>query len=113
MDVSTDNLYWASRLLDALSDMAYTASIREIERYHNACLVAGRRILLEYDEKMAALCPDPANAPADASPALEKLALEANAKICQMAEKETAKALGVILQKASELMRNGFKLSDN
>ena len=45
--------------------------------------------------------------------ALEELALEANAKICQMAEKETAKALGVILQKASELMRNGFKLSDN
>ncbi len=113
MDVSTGNLYWASRLLDALSDMAYTDTIREIERYHNACLVAGRRILLEYDEKMAALCPDPANAPADISSALEKLSVEANAKICQMAEKETTKALGVILQKASELMRNGFKLSDN
>ena len=112
-DVSTDNLYWSSRLLDALADMAYTDTIREIERYHKAVLTGGRKLLLEYDAKMAGICPDPANAPADLSSALEELALEANAKICQMAEKQTTQALGSILQKASEKMRNGFKLSDN
>ncbi|MGX8703664.1 MAG: C69 family dipeptidase, partial [bacterium] len=113
MDVSTHNLYWSSRLLDALADMAYADTIREVERYHAASLIDGRKLLLEYDAKMAEICPDPANAPADVSAKIEKLALEANAKICKMAEQETQKALTTILQKASEKMRNGFKLSDN
>ena len=112
-DVSTENLYWSSRLLDALSDMAYGETIREVERYHSAVLIGGRRRLLETDRRMAAICPDPVKAGPEEAAELEKIALAANADICQMAKEETTKALGTILQKASEKMRNGFKLSDN
>jgi dipeptidase len=51
-EVSTDNLYWASRLIGAMADHDYPACIQHIERYQNAVTTKGRRIVLEYDGKI-------------------------------------------------------------
>ena len=51
-DVSTENFYWASRLIGALADHNYGSSIQQIERYQNAVMTEGRRILMEYDRKL-------------------------------------------------------------
>ena len=52
-DVSTDNLFWSSRLIGAMADHDYPACVQHIERYQNAVVTEGRRIVLEYDRKVA------------------------------------------------------------
>ena len=100
LDPSTENLYWASRLIGALADSAYADCVQHIERYQNAALTKGRQIVREYDRRMT-----------------EKgdfgLTAEANAKIAAMAKEITTDALNHVLEEASKRMKNGFKLSDN
>ena len=100
LEPSSENLYWASRLIAALADHNYAASIQHVERYQNAVVTKGRRLVLEYDRKMA-------------NTGNWALAEEANEKICAMAKKETDAVLGKVLQTASEHMKNGFNLADN
>ena len=52
LDASTENFYWASRLIGALADHDYAACIQHIERYQNAVMTQGRRIVREYDRRM-------------------------------------------------------------
>jgi len=104
LDTSTENFYWSSRLIDALADGAYSDCIQQINRYHNAMLVKGRQLLIEYDRKIAS-----AKTGAEA----EKLAEEANDKLCEMARACTTDTLNKVLLQASVRMKNGFKLSDN
>ncbi|MBR5426983.1 MAG: C69 family dipeptidase [Clostridia bacterium] len=99
-DVSTENFYWGSRLIDALADHDYASCVQQIERYHNAVLTEGRRIVLEYDKKMAAS--------GDFS-----LTAEANEKLCKMAREKTTDTLNKVLRISSESMKNGFNLADN
>ena len=100
LDATTENFYWASRMIGALADPHYAASVQQIERYHEAVAVQGRKILLEYDRKIAE------GGDADA------LKKEANRRLCEMAKKETTSALTKVLQTASERMKNGFNLAD-
>ena len=100
LEASTDNLYWASRLIGALADPNYGACIQLIERYQNAVAVKGRRIILEYDRKMAES--------GDFS-----LTREANEALCAMAREQTADALTKVLQEASARMKNGYNRADN
>ena len=99
-DVSTDNLYWASRLIGALADPCYSDCLQLIQRYHSAVLTCGRRTILEYDRKMS-----------------EKtdwsLTEEANEKICKTVREQTTDTLNKVLLEASTHMKNGYKLSDN
>ena len=99
-DASTENLYWSSRLIGALADPNYSDCAQQIERYHNAVLVKGRRIILEYDRKMTEN--------ADWS-----LTEEANKRICSMVREQTMDTLNKVLHEASMHMKNGYKLSDN
>ena len=99
-DVSTDNLYWGSRLIGALADPCYSDCVQQIQRYHSAVQVKGRQIILEYDRKMTEK--------ADWS-----LTEEANEKICSMAREQTTDTLNKVLLEASTHMKNGYKLSDN
>ena len=100
LDVSTENLYWASRLLGALADANYASCIAFIERYQNTTFIEGRRLVLEYDAKM-----------------LESgnyaLAEEANEKICAMARKKTTLTLNNVVHEASVNMKNGYHRGDN
>ena len=100
LDASTENFYWASRLIGALTDPHYAAAIQQIDRYQEAMVNRGRQLIREYDRKMTET--------GDFS-----LAEEGNGKLCEMAREETGKALNHVLQVASEKMRNGFNLADN
>ena len=98
--ISTDNFYWPSRLIAALSDPVFNSTVQILERYKNAVITGGRRIISEYDKKMTES--------GDFS-----LTDKANKEICAMARKETDDALKKVLAEASSNMKNGYKLSDN
>ena len=100
MDVSTENLYWASRLIGALADHNYPSCIQWIERYQNAVMTKGRQLLREYDAKIAET--------GDAA-----LSVEANDKLCAMAKEQTDFTLGKVLHEASLHMKNGYNRADN
>lgn len=100
LDVSTENLFWASRLIGAMADKDYDHCIQNIERYQDAVNIRARQIIREYDKRMAES--------GDFS-----LTAEANRVICDMAREETVKALGRILDTSSIHMKNNSKLSDN
>lgn len=99
-DVSTDNLYWTSRLIGALADPCYSDCSQLIQRYHSAVQTEGRQTILEYDRKMTEK--------ADFS-----MTEEANEKICKRARELTTDTLNKVLHEASTHMKNGYKLSDN
>ena len=100
LDASTENFYWASRLLEALADPHFGSTVQLIERYHRALAAESRRILAEYDRKFAETG-DPA------------LLREANDKLAALAKKETTDALNKVLRAASEKMKNGYNRADN
>ena len=100
LDASTENWYWTSRLISALADSCYAATIRNIERYEQTVATKGRQLIREYDRKM-----------------LESrdfsLAGEANEKLAAMVREEATAALNAVLLTATEKMKNGFNLADN
>ena len=100
MEPSTENLYWSSAMIGALADPCYPTAIQLIERYQDAVMTKGRRLLSEYDQKMCRT---------------ENFSLiqEANEKLAEMAKQETAKALGEVLHNASLHMKNGYNRADN
>ena len=100
LEVSTENLFWASRLIGAMVDKDYDHCIQNIERYQNAVNIRCRQVIIEYDRKMSET--------GDFS-----LAAEANKKICGIAREETGYALAKILQTSTERMKNNSRLSDN
>lgn len=100
LDVSTNNFYWGSRLIGALADPNYATCLQHVERYQNAVATKGRRIILEYDHKMA-----------DSGD--WSLTAEANDALCDMARKETTDVLNKVLLDATEHMKNGYNMADN
>ena len=100
MEPSTENLYWASRTIAALTDANYHTSIQQIERWQNAVHTKGRQIIREYDQKMT-------------ESGDYTLTAEANEKICKMAKEQTTKTLGKVLHDASMHMKNGFNRADH
>ena len=99
-EVSTEDFYWASRLLGALADSCFHSCGQHMERYHDHVMTKSRRVIREYDAKMTAS--------GDWS-----LTDEANQTICSMAKAETTDTLGKVLQTVSEQMKNGYVRSDN
>lgn len=100
MDVSTENFFWASRLLGALADAQYTDCARMIENYQGATMAAGRRILFEYDQKMK-------------KTGDYTLTAEANQKVTDMVKEKTTKVLNEVLLERCKGMKNGFRRVDN
>ena len=100
LNTSTENFYWASRLIDVLADHDYNSCIQQIERYHKAVLSKGRRIIWEYDRKMIES--------GDFS-----LMEEANRKLCDMAKEQTTDTLNKLLLESSTHMKNGYNRADN
>lgn len=50
--VSTDSMYWHSRLIAALTDAHFGNALIFDERYLNAVMNRGQQFLYEYDEKI-------------------------------------------------------------
>ena len=100
LDASTENFYWASRLIGALADHSYNQCVQIVTRYQNAVLTEGRRLVLEYDRKIAET--------GDVS-----LCEKANEALCEMAKEQTDKALTAVLHESSVTMKNGYNRADN
>ncbi len=100
LEVSTNNLYWPSRLIGALADPYFGSSIIHVERYQNSVANDSHALLNEYDKKMIETN--------DYS-----LINEANEKLANMCKKHTNKALKQVLHVSSLNMKNGYNRSDN
>ncbi len=98
-DPSTENFYWGSRLIGALADPICGSVIQIIERYQFAVAAEGRRIMAEYDRKMA-------------ESGSFSLIPEANEKLAAMAREHTVRTLKEVLKEASIRMKNGFNRAD-
>ena len=101
LKVSTDNFYWTSRLIGALSDGAYQASSIYIERYQNAVASKAHELINKNDKLIL-----------DFKNKQEAIA-KANEEIAAMAKEESDKALNSVLYVSSMKMKNGFSRSDN
>lgn len=99
-EIKLDNLYWNERIIAALADPHFSKSIMPIERYQNRVFNKSFQILDKYDDLMI-------------KSGDFNLIDEANTKLCDMAKKETSKALSEMLYIASENMKNGYNRSDN
>ena len=100
LDVTTENFHWASRLLGCLADPCFGESILAVQRYQEGIASQGRRIMNEYDKKMAASLKF-------------DLLEEANEKLCEMARKETTEVLNEVVGISAARMKNGYNRSDN
>ena len=98
--VSTDAMYWHSRLIAALTDAHYNSALIYDERYQNAVMNKGRQLLNEYDEQVL-------------SGADVKVLKEANQKIADMVKSESDKTLDQVLKNASSHMKIRFHRGDN
>lgn len=100
-DVSTDNFYWASRLIGALADASYGNSITDIDRYQLAVEAKGNAIVKKYEKLIE-----------DAQDKDEAIQ-SANEEIVEMLKQETNKVLNKVLYIRSLGMKNAFNRSDN
>jgi dipeptidase len=101
--VTSENFYWANRIIGALADSQYSLCIVHIERYQNAVQSKGRAIIQKYDE---------AYRKARKKPDAVKHCEKANAEIAEMLKKETDSVLRKVLDTASDKMKNAFSRSD-
>ncbi|MCR5102201.1 MAG: C69 family dipeptidase [Butyrivibrio sp.] len=107
--VSTENFYWANRLIGALADAYYHQCSNHIERYQNAVAYKCGYSLNESDkavEEMLSKAKKPSSA--KISEKLEKY----NQKVADIAKEETDKVLDKVLYEASCKMKNSFARSD-
>ena len=99
-EVSTNYLYWNSRLIAALIDAQFHKSVIFDERYQAKVFNESYRLLNEYDTKMI-------------KSKKYNLCEEANDKIVDMLKKQTSKLLDDVLKTASEGMKTRFHRGDN
>lgn len=103
-EVSTDNFYWNSRLIAAMTDASYGTSIVHVERYQLAVQSDAYAILHKYDALMEQ---------AGDGAEREILREDANREIAEMLKKKTADTLDKVLFELSSQMKNAFSRSDN
>ena len=103
-EVSTDNFYWNSRLIAAMTDASYGTSIVHVERYQLAVQSDAYAILHKYDALMEQ---------AGDGAEREILREDANREIAEMLKKKTADTLYKVLFELSSKMKNAFSRSDN
>jgi Dipeptidase len=102
-DVSTDNLYWSSRLIAAMADASFGKSVFHIERYQLAVLSKGHELIGKYDRLLR-----------------EEIGIEngfalreqANREMAEYLKAETAEVLDNVLFELSGQMRNAYSRSD-
>lgn len=103
--VTTENFYWASRVLAALADAHFSDTVPEIERYQQATVGAAYAIVKATDAEVAALQDDDEDG-------VRSLLGAANERIADMVRTETENVLARVLFIASNGMHNRFSRSD-
>jgi dipeptidase len=103
--VSTDDFYWASRLIAVLGDAHFDELAPAIERYQQATLAAGHAAIAAVDAQAGALQAEPAGV-------VHSRLGEANEQIAAQVRRATDALLSELLLTASNLMRNRYSRSD-
>ena len=101
--VSTDSFYWASRLIAAMADASYGASIFHVERYGLSVQSKSHAIINRYDRLLSE--------ETDETHAKE-LREQANDEIAAMLREETDAVLGKVLFELTSGMKNAFSRAD-
>ncbi|MDO4940829.1 MAG: C69 family dipeptidase [Erysipelotrichaceae bacterium] len=99
-EVSTDYLYWNSRIIAALVDAQFVKSSATSERYVAQVFNEAYRIINEYDKKMIKT--------KDYS-----LCKQANDELVKMLKEKTQSTLDEVLETASEYMKTRYHRNDN
>jgi len=103
--VTTENFYWANRVVAALADANFGANLPHVERYQEKVGAAARAIIGETDRAIR-------DGDVDCVAAHEPLE-EANRRIAALLRTETDELLDHVLYETSMRMRNAFSRSDN
>ena len=102
-EVSTENFYWASRMIAAMADAAYAKTSIYIERYRLAVGSKAHALIIKGDKAQQA-----AGTPEEK----EKIREEINEEMAAMLKKETGNTLNKVLFELSSSMKNAFSRSD-
>lgn len=117
-EVSTDNLYWTNRLIAALADAHFYETSNAIEAFAEAVRTYGHRLVEHTDAALHDIgkdSDDSAVGDSVAETAGEPIAGRLQAANDEMAEylrTHATKLLNDVLYTSSNLMRNGFAMSD-
>lgn len=117
-EVSTDNLYWTNRLIAALADAHFYETSNAIEAFAEAARTYGHRLAEHTDAALRNIgkdSDDSAVGDSVAETAGEPIAGRLQAANDEMAEylrTHATKLLNDVLYTSSNLMRNGFAMSD-
>ncbi len=106
--VTTENFYWANRIIGALADAHYSDCITSIERYQNDLAAKGHAFLNGTDAAFAGKFGKDHLNEAEVHEFLEKV----NQKMADYAKKQTDDLLNQVLYAASSKMKNAFARSD-
>ena len=130
--VTTENFYWANRVIAALCDGAFADTSNAVERYQQKTGAFGHRLIADTDAKIARLLSFDLDAefdlddetrdvqPMEPEEIIEavrdervRLVLaEANRTMADMLREETDALLDAVLYTRSMAMKNGFHMSD-
>ena len=102
-EVSTENFYWASRMIAAMADAAYAKTSIYIERYRLAVGSKAHALIIKGVKAQQA-----AGTPEEK----EKIREEINEEMAAMLKKETGNTLNKVLFELSASMKNAFSRSD-
>lgn len=111
--VTSENFYWASRIIAALADAHYFDALPEIERYQEKTLSLGHANIRRTDQAAGDLQESGEGGPESAREQTKRLLEESNESHAAAVKAATDELLSSILFTASNGMRNGFHRSDN
>ena len=98
--VTSENFYWANRIIGCIADSHYSKTISSIDGYKLALASASHKLIAKYDKEF--------KKGEDVNKYLEK----ANEEMANIAKKMTEELLDKVLFIASNEMKNGFSRSD-
>ncbi|MBE6994148.1 MAG: C69 family dipeptidase [Ruminococcaceae bacterium] len=99
LEFNSEQFYWASKLINVLTDHDFATCIQINERYQRAVFAKTARLIWEYDHRMTET--------GDFT-----LTEEANEKICAVVKAATNDVMTKLLQQGALTMRNGFHRAD-
>lgn len=106
-ETTTENFYWANRIIGAIADAHYGDCIPHVERYQLRTVSEGHNMINKFDKELI-------NSAAEKNDeAIRKYLQKCNQQIADMAKKETYDLLDKVIFHASNKMRNAFSRNDN
>ena len=106
--VTTENFYWANRVIGAIADSKYNDNANAVGNYRERTMAMGHEMLRKVDAEVARLEAEGADASR-----VTALLEAGNQQLADGLKRETEDLLDKVLYTTSMLMRNRFSLSDH